>query len=115
MYRWAVNMMILFCVATIFRALASAIVSVTIVDNYGNNLQVESLHVGFLLMAILIPIFAGLVLGWYSKTRKFFLPNTIFPKWEQTLYIVTVAVFILNVMLSLAQIPEVYEIYRTSG
>jgi hypothetical protein len=113
MYRWAVHLVILFCITNIIRLFLFPVVSYVIVDEWVHNSLARIIMIvtwgGMVLLGVGV---LGWILRWFAKTRRFFLENDIFPQWEQSLYILAIVILVFDLITSMTALPDLYESQR---
>ncbi|MCI0713415.1 MAG: hypothetical protein L0154_24880 [Chloroflexi bacterium] len=110
MYRWGANLVIIFCAGTIFQWILQAVyMSLLIGDYLDSPIAVTSYVIVILIMTFVIIVILGLIMGWFVRVRKWFLPGNLPQKIEHRLYLAAIIFVLLSTVVSLTVLPEVLE------
>lgn len=110
MYRWGANLVIIFCAGTIFQWILQAVyMSLLIGDYLDSPIAVTSYIIVILIMSFVVIVVLGLIMNWFARVRKWFLPGNLTQKMEHRLYLAAIIFVLFSAIISLTLLPEVLD------
>lgn len=114
MYRWGANLTIMFMATSIVQFVVLYIYSIFLIDDYVTS----SIGQGYLLFfcgggLVFVSILLGVIWWWFARTRRWFLPNNLFPDYERGLYLFAMLIFGLGIVTSVVMLPDAFEQQRS--